>query len=328
MNPTPPHDEPESLASIRDGPWRDPAVVPDPEVSCPTMLSPGELRMLHWLAREHFTGDGCIVDAGCFLGGSTLALASGVRAGSATRPARPPIHTYDMFVAPRDAYSRGMIGRDRKPGDAVIDIFEEYIGDRAELVAVHAGDIVDQASPDESIEILFVDIAKSVDLNQHIVTHYFPKLTPRRSILVHQDYNFWAVPWIHLSMDHLSEYFVHLSDEAGSRVYYLDRVIPEDVLKTDPFRDETPARRAERMAAILERERSGPAQIQFELSGAFLIFLDEGLEPSLADLDRIERDYAAVAWAREAVAEVRTCLEHYGTRSGFEAFCALYFDPY
>ena len=328
MKPTPPHDESRSLASLRDHRWRDSTTLSDPDVSCPTMLTPGELRMLHWLARERFAGDGCIVDAGCFLGGSTQALASGCAAGSATRRARPPIDTYDMFVAPRDAYSLDLLGRGRKPGDVVLDVFEEYLGDQAELVGVHAGEFIEQPVPDEFIEILFVDIAKSEELNQHLVAHYFPKLVPGRSVLVHQDYNFWAVPWIHLSMDHLSEYFVHVADEAASRVYYLDRAIPEDVLRTDSFRDESPARRAERMARILARERSGPAPLQLQLSGAFLIFLDEGLEPGLADLERIERRFAAAQWSRNLVASVRASFEHFIDRAGFESYCTHYFDPY
>jgi len=233
-----------------------------------------------------------------------------------------------MFVAPRDAYSLEMIGHGRQPGESVRDLFEADLGVRADVVEVHAGDFLEQPVPAEPIEILFIDIAKSEELNDHVVRRYFPKLAPRRSILVHQDYNFWSVPWIHLSMDHLSEYFVHLADESASRVYSLDREIPEDVLGHDPFRDETPERRKERMARILERERSGPVPIHFELSGAFLIFLDEGLEASLADLDRIERDYTHVSWSGAAVAPVRTSFEHFVTRAGFEAYCTDYFDAY
>ena len=45
----------------------------------PTMLVPDELRLLNFLAQDYYRGAGAIVDAGSFLGGSTVALAEGLR---------------------------------------------------------------------------------------------------------------------------------------------------------------------------------------------------------------------------------------------------------
>ena len=44
-----------------------------------TMLSAQELELLYTLARDQYTGQGEIIDGGAFLGGSTLALATGLR---------------------------------------------------------------------------------------------------------------------------------------------------------------------------------------------------------------------------------------------------------
>ena len=61
------------------------------------MLSDWELSLLYCLARDYADpGVGAIVDAGCFLGGSTGALLAGVR----DRPepwSGPPVASYDMF---------------------------------------------------------------------------------------------------------------------------------------------------------------------------------------------------------------------------------------
>src|SRR5919202_1247905 len=76
-------------------PWRDAALPPD-AVGIPTMLSKMERRVLYSLARDYATGEGAVVDAGSFLGGSTAALLAGIR----DRPepwAGPPIASYDLF---------------------------------------------------------------------------------------------------------------------------------------------------------------------------------------------------------------------------------------
>src|SRR5919198_1732463 len=76
-------------------PWRDAALSPD-AVGIPTMLSKAERRLLYSLARDYAGEDAAIVDAGCFLGGSTAALLAGVR--DRKEPWRgPPVESYDLF---------------------------------------------------------------------------------------------------------------------------------------------------------------------------------------------------------------------------------------
>jgi predicted O-methyltransferase YrrM len=41
----------------------------------PSMIIPGEAQFLHYVAREHYKGDGAIVEFGPLVGGSTHALA-------------------------------------------------------------------------------------------------------------------------------------------------------------------------------------------------------------------------------------------------------------
>src|SRR5436309_11389140 len=76
-------------------PWRD-VELPSDVFRVPTMLSRWELRLLYWLAREYARGDGAIVDAGCFLGGSTAALLAGIR-DRREKWNGPPVSSYDRF---------------------------------------------------------------------------------------------------------------------------------------------------------------------------------------------------------------------------------------
>src|SRR5690348_3596642 len=84
-----------------------------------TMLSIQERRLLHYLARRHFSDRGAIIDAGCFLGGSTVALAEGLRQWTARTSTAPshPIQTYDLFAA--EAWTIGtLLPADFKAGDS------------------------------------------------------------------------------------------------------------------------------------------------------------------------------------------------------------------
>ena len=63
---------------VKQSPWNSPEEMSWVPTSR-TMLNPEEQRMLRWIAREHYADQGAIVDAGCFLGGSTVSLAQGLR---------------------------------------------------------------------------------------------------------------------------------------------------------------------------------------------------------------------------------------------------------
>src|SRR5215207_725589 len=62
----------DQLRDLMRRPWRD-VVLPPAAVGIPTMLSKAERKVLYSLARDYAGGDHAIVDAGCFLGGSTAA---------------------------------------------------------------------------------------------------------------------------------------------------------------------------------------------------------------------------------------------------------------
>src|ERR1700722_4215054 len=61
--------------------------------SVPTMLTAEEGKMLCWLGEHYYQGEGAVVELGCFLGGSTVRLASGLaRSGRVWQ-----MQSYDRF---------------------------------------------------------------------------------------------------------------------------------------------------------------------------------------------------------------------------------------
>jgi hypothetical protein len=206
-------------------PWRHGEVPRHP----PTMLSPDELRMLRWLASENYGGSGAIVDAGCFLGGSTCALAAGLSANQHASPRFRRIHTYDLFVI--DWYMKRHYLQDSplQVGDSFLELFGANIRNHRDLVSVHPGNVLNVRWSGEPIEILFLDIIKDRAINRVVLEQFFPRLIPGVSVVVQQDYVHEWLPWLHVTMEALADYFEPLDYfDFGSAMFRLTREIPAE----------------------------------------------------------------------------------------------------
>lgn len=68
-------------------------------------------RTVDTLARDQYTGQGEIIDGGAFLGGSTLALATGLRDNPSVANRAGRVDLYDMFVADHSCGSSSTVCR-------------------------------------------------------------------------------------------------------------------------------------------------------------------------------------------------------------------------
>lgn len=215
--------------------WRS-VILPDEVGRAPTMLMRTEQQLLYSLARDYFRNEGVIVDAGCFLGGSTLSLASGLRANPRFQaaPRRNVIHTYDLFAV--EPWTIGIYFPEGTPHATSFEpLFRENIAAFADLVAVHSGDVKQASVPAEPIEILFIDLAKHWETSDHVVRAFFPRLVPGRSIIVQQDYLYhvWT-GWLPVTMEYFSEYFELLDHtEHNSVVFRYAKAAPPDAFCRD-----------------------------------------------------------------------------------------------
>lgn len=212
--------------------WRD-VSLPEAVTATHTMLYYEEQQMLFALARDHFKNEGSIVDAGCFLGGSTVALAAGLLENPRFKanPREQVIHSYDLFEVEPWAIGHHL------PADTALDrnLLHDWainVTPFADVLAVHPGDIREQPAPD-NIEILFIDVAKNVDVNEHMAQAYFPHLIPGHSIVIQQDYLYeeWN-GWIHILMEWYSDYFEMVgSTERNSVAFLYKKRIPREFYK-------------------------------------------------------------------------------------------------
>lgn len=220
-------------ATALDSTWRNQPVPPACR-NVPTMLIPDELRLLHHLAHNVYTGAGAIIDAGAFLGGSTVALADGLRRNARWKrdPARKPIHSYDRFEV--EDWTRGIYFPEDTPGGTSFrEQFDRNIAPYAGLVEVHAGDIREHPWNGGPIEILFIDVAKHWTVCDWVTWQFFSHLIPGQSYVVQQDYLYhhW-VGWLHVTMELYADYFEYVCDtEVNSVVFLNTKAIPASVLR-------------------------------------------------------------------------------------------------
>lgn len=219
--------------------------------SVPTMLVPDELRLLNYLAQDVYSGAGAIVDAGSFLGGSTVALAEGLRRNRRwSTKGFKAIHSYDRFEV--EDWTRGVYFPENMPaGTSFRDQFDRNIAPYADVVEVHAGDIREHPWRGGPIEILFIDVAKHWTVCDWVTWQFFPHLIPGRSLVVQQDYLYhhW-VGWLHVTMELYADYFEYVCDtEVNSAVFLNTKPIPPEVLRRHSVESLT----VEERSALMDR---------------------------------------------------------------------------
>jgi hypothetical protein len=182
------------------------------------MLSPAERRLLYWLGAEHARDVGAIVDAGSFVGGSTVALAEGVRANPHAANVR--IDVFDRFVVDEFMAERYLAQHGLRPGDSFRPVFDANTAAVRDLLTVHEGDLAEVTWDARPVQILFVDIAKTWQLNDVVTHRFFPWLIPGRSIVVQQDMAHAFCPWLAITMELLADSFELLGYVEHNSVVY------------------------------------------------------------------------------------------------------------
>lgn len=200
---------------------------PSGQVAVRSMLSAYELALLRAVAQDHYQGWGEIIDGGPLLGAGTNMLAKGLVANSQVKDKTKRIFSFDLFL--RD-----------EMGDTVSDVpdrtnsvFEQFMNvnrDYLEQIYISPGDLLRHRWRGAPVEILFIDIAKSWDLNQWVLENWFSCLRPG-SIVIQQDYVYFHQYWIHITMEVFAEYLRPIDVVYGaSRVYVCEKQIPAELL--------------------------------------------------------------------------------------------------
>jgi len=182
------------------------------------MLRDKEASALYYLCRDVYTGKGRIVDAGSYLGASAWCMAHGlIERNAVLYETVQPLVCYDLFRE-YGAYVNG--GHFMKQ---FVDNLEPVLP----WIEIRQGDFARARWDGEPIELLFVDIAKTRPLNNHVITEFFPNLTGEGAIVFQQDFHHPFLPYIHIQMELLMDYFDILEEKADdSCIFRMRSAIP------------------------------------------------------------------------------------------------------
>ncbi|MDP9292701.1 MAG: hypothetical protein M3O82_10120, partial [Verrucomicrobiota bacterium] len=179
----------------------------NPKPDVPGMVSSDEMAFFSESAARYFGRKGAIVDLGCWLGSTSVALAQGILThGSKAHNRNEKVFGFDMFRwegwmpahIPYCLY---------EPGDS-------FLPEARRVVRVHGGGGVELIRADLElyewsggpIKILLVDAMKNENLAIQIPRNFFPSLVPG-SLLIHQDFKHYYTSWIHVLQYRLRQYF-------------------------------------------------------------------------------------------------------------------------
>lgn len=195
--------------------WRIRRFLPNAPVHGMTSIQ--EQNYFRQYAQSIYSGEGEIVDLGCWLGSTTIPLVKGLIDNPNERTREKRIHAYDLFVWAEwmDPFLSGC-ARHYFSGDSFLDEFKVRTRAYADRIKVYPGDLQQIGWGDEPIEFLLVDVMKSWDLARFVVENFCTKLIPEKALLLHQDFKHYYTPWIHLIQYRLRECFTFETDLANS----------------------------------------------------------------------------------------------------------------
>jgi len=195
-----------------------------------SMLTPSEIALLFMLVKDCYAGLGEIVDLGPLLGVGTNALARGLVKNVAAVSKVKRIHSFDLFLAK----GMGTVVTERARSGSVLDRFLRNNIDYLPQISVSAGDFLAMTWDRSAVEILFIDIAKSWELNTPVIRECFPCLIPDRSIVIQQDYVHFGEYWLPIAMEFFGDCFDHLYFVDGATsVYRCRKEIPKHLIYRD-----------------------------------------------------------------------------------------------
>ena len=270
------------------------------------MLSKLERRLLYALARDYASGDAAIVDAGCFLGGSSAALLAGMRDRTHSWGG-PPLASYDLFRVEAFTIPK-FFDRSTPVGESFRPRYDAHVARFDVPHDVHEGDITKIGWDGGAIDVLFLDVLKSWEINDAVLRDFFPSLVPGRSVIVHQDYGWGDTPWIPITVELMRDSLVLLDwMEWGSHVFFVERELPVDLLENGVAGLDVDTKLALVEQAAMRAE--GWVQGMLEISRTFLVAERDGPDAALAELGAIRERHAGRGLVLACIEDVRPAIE-------------------
>ncbi len=274
--------------------------LPETVVCHPGMITRAERALLYWLASTRYSGAGQIVDAGVFLGASTVALASGLADNSRREGfSMPSIHSYDIaiWVASMDRYlerpeTRAALAAHPRPvaGESFSALLRTLLAPYLSSVALHLGDIVKLARAGRPVEIAFYDCLKTNTRDLAVFRAFAPHYLPGKSIILQQDYFYESAACNKIRQEYFSGYFEYLGQVSTTAVFMAVRPIPEAMIASDPVATLPIGQKVELLMQAAARAQDEKSRVLTWLACAEFLVDARERDMAMDHLGQIERD--------------------------------------
>jgi hypothetical protein len=171
------------------------------------MVSTDEIAFFRECASRSVGKEGAIVDLGCWLGSTSIALAQGiVNHASAAGHQTEKVLGFDTFVWADWMPAHIPFGL-YQPGESFLPearrIVRDRGGGRVELIQADLAHYVWNRGP---IKLLLVDAMKNEETASRIASAFYPSLMTG-GLVIHQDFKHYYTSWIHVIQYRLRQYF-------------------------------------------------------------------------------------------------------------------------
>ncbi len=272
--------------------------IPKSALETPSMMSSPERRALYNLAARYYTGAGIIVDAGIFLGASTRCFGEGIahnrrRTAILKRWPKPVVSFERAIVNPNMPafFRKNGLDISAAPGELFVDELHKTLAPVASMVDLRIGDILEtSAAIDADVEVLFLDVLKLPQISKVVLSRFFPRLIPHRSIVIQQDYFNDKLPYIYVDQEFFGKYFEYIGEINSSGLFRCIEKIPEEAVRQ--FNETIAPAEQVRLSSVAMHRSVDPARrFRAALSRVRLVFRTLGLDAAKTYFEHVKLDY-------------------------------------
>ncbi|MEU9291820.1 hypothetical protein AB0D57_46255 [Streptomyces sp. NPDC048275] len=249
-----------------------------------SQVSSWELRFLYLLGRHQLAGKDRLVELGSGGGGSTYALALGLRDSPVFDERTGKLHAYDFFHVGKGTFATEKFftsGAKPEGDNSFLNDFRGRLEPFLPFLEIHAGDLWQTSDPDDHtpVEFLHIDIAKTARVFRCVSERFLTRLRPG-SVVLHQDFAGPRLPWLHYSTGALLPYIEIAGPPVRSTLAFeVIKPIPEDVLKAiseDSFTFDEKLALISAVQERIDRDHTGgiPFKSVLELAKAYVAHYD------------------------------------------------------
>lgn len=200
------------------------------------MTSQSERSYCEKYAATQFTGQGAMIELGCWLGSLTNSLANGLKKNELIRKKEGSILVFDYYqwdVIMEDWVLGTPYANRIEVGGNFKILFDETTESNAKYIQATQCDLTNYKWDRGSIEFMIIDSMKTYPLCQNIISSFYPSLIQDDGLIFHQDYIHFFHSWIHLSLYWLRDYFetVEYIRHSNTVILKNTKSIPQDLLK-------------------------------------------------------------------------------------------------